>query len=66
MMINWQTLSGQEQTAALARPAIADNQSLSAQVADIISQVSTQGDNSLFELTQRFDGAALTKLAVRP
>lgn len=65
-MINWQTLSEQEQIAALARPAIADNQSLSAQVADIISQVSTQGDNSLFELTQRFDGAALTKLAVRP
>ena len=65
-MINWQTLSEQEQKEALARPAIADNEGLTVQVDDIISQVKNLGDKSLFELTQRFDGATLSKLAVKP
>lgn len=63
-MINWQEISEQQKTDALARPAIADNALLSTQVANILSQVKKQGDKSLFALTEQFDGIALTTLAV--
>jgi len=63
-MINWQEISEQQKTDALARPAIADNALLSTQVANILSQVKKQGDKSLLALTEQFDGIALTTLAV--
>jgi len=63
-IINWQTISEQQQTDVLARPAIANNALLSTQVANILSQVKNQGDKSLFALTEQFDGIALTTLAV--
>ncbi len=63
-IIDWQELSAQQQTDALARPAIADNALLSTQVANILSQVKKQGDKSLFSLTEQFDGVALTTLTV--
>ena len=63
-MVNWQNLSLQEQKNVLARPAIADNALLSTQVANIISQVKNQGDQALFDLTEKFDGIALTTLVV--
>lgn len=63
-MIKWQNLSSQEQSEVLSRPAIADNALLSQQVADILTQVREQGDQALFDLTQKFDGIALSTLKV--
>lgn len=63
-MIIWQELSEQEQQAVLARPAIADNESLSTQVSEIIALVKTQGDQALLSLTEKFDGIALSTMSV--
>ncbi len=63
-IINWQEISEQQKTDALARPAIADNALLSTQVGNILSQVKNQGDKSLLALTEQFDGIALTTLEV--
>jgi len=65
-LINWQELSAQQKTSALARPAIADSALLSTQVANIISRVKNQGDKALYELTEQFDGIALSTLIVSP
>ncbi|WDE03535.1 histidinol dehydrogenase [Thalassomonas viridans] len=65
-MIIWQNLTAQQQQQLLARPAIADNQQLSAGVEDIITQVKTQGDRALFSLTEKFDGISLSTLKVSP
>jgi histidinol dehydrogenase len=63
-MINWQTLSKQEQQTALARPAISESRLLSQQVENILSNVRNNGDKALFELTEKFDGVKLNKLSV--
>ncbi len=63
-IIDWQTISAQQKSDALARPAIADNALLSTQVANILSQVQKQGDKALFSLTEQFDGIALSTLSV--
>ena len=63
-MLNWQTLSSQQQIDALARPAIADNALLSTQVNNILAQVKSQGDQALYRLTEQFDGIALQTLCV--
>ncbi len=60
----WSTLSAQAQAALLMRPAIADNETLSEQVCDIINQVRDKGDETLLALTKKFDGIALSELAV--
>jgi len=65
-IINWQTLSQQQQINALARPAVADNALLSTQVANILAQVKSQGDKALLALTEQFDGIALSTLKVTP
>lgn len=63
-IINWQDISDQQKTDALARPAIADNALLSTQVSNILSQVQKQGDKALFSLTEQFDGISLSTLSV--
>lgn len=63
-IIDWQTISTQQQKDALARPAIADNALLSTQVANILSQVKTQGDKAVYALTEQFDGIALSTLLI--
>ncbi|WP_206485440.1 histidinol dehydrogenase [Thalassotalea sp. G2M2-11] len=62
--INWARLSPQEQTNALARPAIAESELLATQVENIINSVRHKGDAALFDLTERFDGCRLTTLKV--
>jgi|TARA_B110000238_G_scaffold137622_1_gene148308 histidinol dehydrogenase len=62
--INWSSLSPGEQQETLARPAINNSASLSAQVADILSLVKKQGDQALFQLTEKFDTVKLTTLKV--
>ena len=63
-MIIWKNLTQAQQQDLLARPAIADNKQLSAQVEAIITQVKNQGDQALFALTEKFDGIALSSLRV--
>ncbi len=63
-IIDWSALTKDEQNETLARPAISDNTNLSAQVADILALVKDQGDQALFQLTEKFDGIALTTLKV--
>ncbi|WP_281558985.1 histidinol dehydrogenase [Thalassomonas sp. RHCl1] len=63
-MIIWKNLTDKQQQALLERPAIAENEQLSSQVAGILTQVKTQGDQALFSLTEKFDGIALDSLQV--
>ncbi|WP_426369181.1 histidinol dehydrogenase [Pseudocolwellia sp. HL-MZ7] len=63
-IVNWSSLDQKAQQQALARPAIADSATLSAQVATILDLVKTQGDKALYDLTEKFDGIALSTLAV--
>jgi histidinol dehydrogenase len=60
----WQELSADEQAAALARPALANDDALAARVAEIIGRVRTEGDAALRDLTARFDRAELDSLEV--
>jgi histidinol dehydrogenase len=63
-MQKWSSLNQQQQQSLLSRPAMADSAKLSQIVADIISQVSSQGDKALLALTERFDGAKLSQLRI--
>lgn len=61
-MQRWAQLTSTEQTNLLSRPALADSQSLSDTVADIIQQVKRQGDKALLAFTERFDGVKIDSL----
>lgn len=61
-MLVWQSLSEQERQAALERPVIAGRAGLTATVADIIEQVKQNGDKTLLELAEKFDGIKLPQL----
>lgn len=63
-MQRWSALTQQQQQALLSRPAMADTSKLSQIVADIIEQVSSQGDQALLSLTERFDGVKLNRLQI--
>ncbi|MCK5817815.1 MAG: histidinol dehydrogenase [Psychromonas sp.] len=54
-IVNWTALSSVEQSALLARPAIADLATLSQTVAQIIQAIQTKGDSKLLDYTKRFD-----------
>ena len=62
--INWSSLSIDEQQVTLARPAITNSANLSTQVAEILSLVKKQGDQAIFQLTEKFDTVKLTTLKV--
>ncbi|WP_077338302.1 histidinol dehydrogenase [Pseudocolwellia agarivorans] len=63
-IVNWSLLDEKAKQDTLARPAIADSATLSAQVASILDLVKTQGDKALYDLTEKFDGIALKTLTV--
>jgi histidinol dehydrogenase len=63
-MQRWSSLNSNQQQALLSRPALADTGSLSQTVTDIVQQVSRNGDKALFALTERFDGAKLSRLKI--
>jgi len=65
-IIDWQLLSKSEQNSALERPAIAESGVLSQQVENIIAHVRKNGDEALFDLTEKFDGVKLTTFIVTP
>jgi histidinol dehydrogenase len=60
----WQELSAGEQAAALARPALANDDLLAPRVAEIIERVRSEGDSALRDLTARFDHVTLDSLQV--
>ena len=62
----WQQLSASEQTALLERPALREDSTLQARVAEIITRVRTQGDRALLDLTEQIDGVRLETLKVTP
>jgi histidinol dehydrogenase len=63
-LIDWQTLSTRERASVLARPATAQSGLLSQQVENILANVKANGDQALFDLTEKFDGVRLKTLAV--
>ncbi|MFI4918914.1 MAG: histidinol dehydrogenase [Legionellales bacterium] len=58
----WDTLSASEKNQCLSRPLPTDSKQST--VLDIIKQVQSFGDKALLELTEKFDGPALTDLKV--
>jgi histidinol dehydrogenase len=60
----WNDLSADEQAAALARPALANDQTLATRVAEIIERVRAEGDSALRDFTARFDRASVDSLEV--
>jgi len=63
-MINWQSLTTNEQQVVLSRPAISESGLLSQQVKNILANVEKNGDQALYELTEKFDGVKLSSLKV--
>ncbi len=64
MSCNWNMISATQQAEVLSRPAQKNSAQLSATVAEILQQVEAHGDEALFALTEKFDGAKLTELAL--
>jgi histidinol dehydrogenase len=59
---NWNTLTPAAQQLLLKRPVNATDEKLTAIVKQIISQVEAQGDQALFDLTEKFDKVTLDSL----
>ncbi len=62
----WNDLSPAEKKSVLLRPRLATNQTTKRLVRKILAQVKSEGDAAVSELTLRFDGVALDRLAVSP
>ncbi len=63
-ILDWNSLSAAEQAAALQRPAERDARGTAAAAERIIDTVRRNGDAALLELTEKFDGVRLDRLAV--
>jgi histidinol dehydrogenase len=63
-ILDWNSSSSAQRSAALQRPALKDAASVEAAVRGIVKRVRREGDAALFALTQQFDGARLEALAV--
>ena len=63
-ILEWNSLSAPERRSALDRPAQRNAESVALEAQRIIGAVRRDGDAALFELTQRFDGVRLDRLAV--
>ncbi|MYF70812.1 MAG: histidinol dehydrogenase, partial [Proteobacteria bacterium] len=62
----WQDLTPAEQDALLRRPALAADECLRRDVADILSQVQDDGDAALIRLARELDGVEVSDLLVSP
>ena len=60
----WQSLTADQQTAALRRPDANKSQTLAADVRRLLEQVRQDGDSALRALTRRFDGLELADFRV--
>ena len=64
LQLQWQQLNDNQRKAELQRPAMADNQALRRNVAEIIATVRRQGDQALRDYARQFDNAELDALRV--
>ncbi|MEM7610079.1 MAG: histidinol dehydrogenase [Pseudomonadota bacterium] len=60
----WSDLARAQQRALFQRPAVADNATIAASVADTIRKVRAEGDAALYALTAQFDQVSLDALSV--
>ncbi|EJL6410252.1 histidinol dehydrogenase [Vibrio cholerae] len=60
----WQSLSEAQQESILERPAITEGANITAAVAQVIAKVRSEGDATLFELTEKFDRVKPASLRV--
>src|SRR5579859_2246853 len=63
-ILDWNSLSPPEQTAALRRPAQRGAEAATAAAKSIIDAVRLHGDAAITDYTERYDGVRLTDLAV--
>lgn len=63
-LLDWAGLDEKTRTAALARPALAEDAARRAAVAEILTKVRREGDAALREYTRRFDGVEPAALRV--
>jgi histidinol dehydrogenase len=63
-ILHWKSLTRAERLIALQRPAARDAAGTAAAARAIIEEVRRHGDAAVLELTERFDGARLSDLAV--
>ena len=63
-VINWNTLSPNQQAEALLRPAVGAGDEIATIVSGVITQVQSGGDDGLRKLTSQFDGVDVTDLRV--
>ena len=63
-VVNWSDLNNEERVSVLARPVIAQNQSIEESVRGILTDVKSQKDDAVHKYTQKFDGVSLEKLEV--
>lgn len=65
-LIDWNSLDSGQQQALLARPALANSQTQSAQVTEILETVKRDGDQALRDYAARFDNSDISHLAITP
>jgi histidinol dehydrogenase len=63
-IIDWESLDDAARVAALERPAVAADENIRTGVAAIIQRVRDDGDQALYALTKRYDGAVPDSLLV--
>ncbi|MFT6976441.1 MAG: histidinol dehydrogenase [Shewanella psychromarinicola] len=63
-ILDWASLSTQQQRQTLARSPLIGDASVEQGVRDIIEQVNAQGDSALLAYNKKFDGVELTELAL--
>ena len=63
-ILDWAHLDKPARRAALARPHLETSAAVMHEVSRLIARVRAEGDSGLYALTRRFDGAALSSLAV--
>ncbi|PKH29983.1 histidinol dehydrogenase [Shewanella sp. ALD9] len=63
-ILDWASLSTEQQRQTLARSPLIGDASVEQRVRDIIEQVNAQGDSALLTYNKQFDGVELTELAL--
>ncbi|MEH6736190.1 MAG: histidinol dehydrogenase [Shewanella sp.] len=63
-ILDWASLSTEQQRQTLARSPLIGDASVEQRVRDIIEQVNAQGDSALLAYNKQFDGVELTELAL--
>jgi len=60
----WQSLSPEQQSTVLERPAISEGANITAAVSEVMAKVQAKGDQALIELTEQFDRVSLDSVQV--